>query len=361
MSNVVRIALLWLACLVLAPTSTAAKLANGDRAAVDIAADIEAALKTSAKAVEASGRGSEAHKAALTHFCELVPELQRVDPTYLDLPKWATLRWAYMAQTLDKGADADVEITKYLEANPKGPLDWQARSSLVRVRMVLARGFTDDAVMKLAAAFDDVALRYDGDPELADLFYDYADFRRDNPRAQIDLLTRFVAKYPKHRKAGAARERLTQLGRVDQVFELEFTDALSGKAISVKDLRGKVVVVDFWATWCVPCLREMPHMKELYAKYKDEGVEFLGVSLDKSEAEGGRQALLDLCKAQGLTWPQYYQGNYQQSAFSSSWGIHSIPAVFLIDHEGKLTTTNARGQLDTLIPAQLEKARAARK
>ncbi|MCC7171714.1 MAG: hypothetical protein IT459_14810, partial [Planctomycetes bacterium] len=98
-----------------------------------------------------------------------------------------------------------------------------------------------------------------------------------------------------------------------------------------------------------------------YAKYKDQGVEFLGVSLDRSEAEGGLQALLNVCQSQAMTWPQYYQGNYWQSEFSSSWGIRSIPAVFLVDFEGKLVTTSARGQLETLIPAELERAKAAKK
>ncbi len=59
----------------------------------------------------------------------------------------------------------------------------------------------------------------------------------------------------------------------------------------MKSLKGKVVVIDFWATWCGPCVAEMPNMKKLYAEYKDKGVEFVGVSLDKSKEQGGLDKL----------------------------------------------------------------------
>ena len=143
---------------------------------------------------------------------------------------------------------------------------------------------------------------------------------------------------------------------VGQQFELSFTDAISGKKIDVqKGLKGKVVVVDFWATWCGPCVADMPKNKELYAKYKDKGVEFIGVSLDHTEARGGLTQLKDFVAQQGITWPQYYQGNYVLSEFSASWGITSIPTVFIIDADGKLASTKARENLEQLIQELLAK------
>ena len=73
--------------------------------------------------------------------------------------------------------------------------------------------------------------------------------------------------------------------------DLSFNDAITGAEISMERLRGKIVVVDFWATWCGPCVAEMPRMNELYAKYHDKGVEFTGVSLDHPRDESGLDSL----------------------------------------------------------------------
>jgi hypothetical protein len=104
----------------------------------------------------------------------------------------------------------------------------------------------------------------------------------------------------------------------------------------------------------------MPKMKELYAKYHDHGVEFIGVSLDQPKERGGLDSLKKFVKENQIAWPQYYQGNFWQSEFSSSWKINSIPRVFVVDQEGKLYSVDARGKLETIIPRLLKEKLAAR-
>ena len=94
----------------------------------------------------------------------------------------------------------------------------------------------------------------------------------------------------------------------------------------------------------------MPKMKQLYARYRGQGVEFIGVSLDQPEQRGGLDKLKTFVKENEIAWPQYYQGNGWESTFSKSWGINSIPRVFVVAPSGKLYSVDARGKLDTMIP-----------
>ena len=156
--------------------------------------------------------------------------------------------------------------------------------------------------------------------------------RRRSPRRPSDKAKRDRDRGPDpqglpRQRRGRARSRARRKQReaIGKPFELEFTDAIKGETVSIKGLKGKVVVIDFWATWCGPCVAEMPKMKKLYAEYKDKGVEFIGVSLDQPKEQGGLDKLKKFVAENEIAWPQYYQGNGWESEFSKSWGINSHP------------------------------------
>ncbi|MGH7177737.1 MAG: redoxin domain-containing protein, partial [Tepidisphaeraceae bacterium] len=140
--------------------------------------------------------------------------------------------------------------------------------------------------------------------------------RPQPPAEQIAIYRRIIKDYPESASAGRAEGKIHRIEGVGKTFDLSFTDAISGNSVSIDQFKGQIVVIDFWATWCGPCVAEMPQMKQLHAKYKNEGVQFIGVSLDNPENQGGLEKLKAFVSTNQIDWPQYYQGTGWDSAFS---------------------------------------------
>jgi thiol-disulfide isomerase/thioredoxin len=113
---------------------------------------------------------------------------------------------------------------------------------------------------------------------------------------------------------------------------------LSGQPLSVAKFKGSVVLVDFWATWCGPCVADMPDLIELYKKYHPRGFEIIGVSLDREES-----ALKSYLEKNQITWPQYFDGQFWDNKLSRRYGVTSIPFTILVDGEGRIVGKNLRG------------------
>ncbi|HQQ93647.1 MAG TPA: TlpA disulfide reductase family protein [Bacteroidia bacterium] len=112
-----------------------------------------------------------------------------------------------------------------------------------------------------------------------------------------------------------------------------------GKELALSSFRGKVVLIDFWASWCGPCRKEMPNVVKAYAKYKNKGFEIFGVSLDQD-----KQRWLDAISKDGITWPQVSDLKYWENAAARVFNVQSIPYTVLLDKDGKILDKNLRGE-----------------
>jgi peroxiredoxin len=145
-----------------------------------------------------------------------------------------------------------------------------------------------------------------------------------------------------------ARDALSKLERVGQPLDFSFT-ALDGRKLRLAELRGKVVLVDFWSTTCVPCVREIPDLKRLYEKFHTNGLEVIGVSLDSNKA-----ALTRFIEKEKISWPQCYDLDRATNQLATQYGITAIPVMWLVDKHGVLRQLDARSDQEKKVKTLLE-------
>ncbi len=141
--------------------------------------------------------------------------------------------------------------------------------------------------------------------------------------------------------------RETANGRIErhirarsEPMQMHFT-ALDGREVDTAALRGKVVLVEFWATWCKPCIAEIPAIKRLYERYRADGFEVIGIALDEQK---DRDRLLELIEEHRIRWPQYFDGKGWDNPYVKRYAIHAVPALFLLDQQSRLVSIHTSSE-----------------
>lgn len=176
--------------------------------------------------------------------------------------------------------------------------------------------------------------------------------QRDKAKA---FVARVKADFADGPSAGQVNAILDQFGAelylpgVGDRMDIAFTD-LNGNEIDTTTMGDKVILVDFWATWCAPCVAEMPHIIEVYNENKDKGFEVIGISLDDSI-----EAVEKFSADKGIEWPQYCDGLGYDNELAQRFGINRLPASFLVGKGGKIIASDLRGdELGVVVKKALE-------
>jgi thiol-disulfide isomerase/thioredoxin len=235
-------------------------------------------------------------------------------------------------------AEAEELGRQYLERDPDGPV-----KALAQIILTMAR--------TQAGQFDRALAQYRGliqglDANEQEEFA--ASFSESLAQAAIAagevgvarqvygmLLSRFGESANLRQKVEGELKRLDQVGKPAPAV---VADDIQGQPVRLAAYRGKYVLVDFWATWCGPCIAELPRLLAAYQSYHDAGFEIIGVSLDES-----KQAVVDFTKARRLPWRQIHNAS-GPADLVDAFGVRSIPATYLIDPEGTIIRLDLRGK-----------------
>jgi peroxiredoxin len=238
------------------------------------------------------------------------------------------------ADTNSIAADLNGIITRVIEKLQQGKnTESDLVGNLAEFDALYARhkGEQSEAVVQILLAKVKLYLQVLNEPEKA--IGGVRQIQHDYPNVQINGNTDNLIEMLQKMAAAKKTQASLVVGAPFPDFNEKDTN---GTPLSVANYKGKVVLIDFWATWCPVCKIELPNILATYKKYHDQGFEVIGISQDED-----RQQLEKFLKNQGMTWPQYDDGKDNKLALK--YGVSLLPTSFLLDGNGNIIAKNLRG------------------
>ena len=235
-------------------------------------------------------------------------------------------------------SEAEEQGRQYLKSDPNGPVKALAQIILTMGRAQvgqfdealerfreLVKGLDQNEQEEFAASFSD---------NLAAEAITAGQFGIAR-EVYTTLLSRFGDSPNLRQKVERDVKRLDKVGKPAPAFASE---DIKGTTVRLDAYRGKYVLIDFWATWCAPCIGELPRLQAAYRTYHDAGFAIIGVSLDESKT-----AVVDFARARNIPWPQLHNAS-GSTDLVEGFGVSSVPATYLIDPEGMVVRIDLRGK-----------------
>jgi peroxiredoxin len=239
-----------------------------------------------------------------------------------------------LAQALERLDQVLLYADRYVKEHASGPAVSQMR--IVRAAAMRDSGDAAGAEKALRELIDnageDVKLLVEAATTLGEMLVD-----NGNKEKAVELMNTVGASRPMVR---GLKEHMSGIADTYNLIGTEPTAIgrpdLAGVQIDLAEYKGKVVLLDFWATWCGPCIAELPHVQAAYEKYHGKGFEIIGISLDRDRA-----ALEKFIADRKMTWRQHWD---EKNEVAGAYGVRSIPSTWLIAPDGKVAAVGLRGE-----------------